>query len=395
MTYRQLFSVAEFRAFFLSVSTAIAGGTLAGLALATLVFSRTGSPLLSAFSLFGPAFAQLAGAMTLMSFADRLPPRSTLVITSLAGALAIALLAIPGIPIWTILAIILTEGLVRSLAGGTRWGLLTEILPDEAYVLGRSVLNMAVGAMQILGFGVGGILVVTMSPRGALIVAAALEVVAAVVLRFGLVARPPRAEGRPSVGETLRVNRLLMSARSVRITYLALWLPNGLVVGCEALFVPYAPQAAGALFIAGALGMLAGDAVAGRFVPKRLRGPLVSPTRVLLALPYAMFALALPVSVAVVLVAVASVGFGAGILLQERLVGIVPEEVRGQALGLHSAGMLTMQGVAATVSGGLAEVVAPGTAMSIMAAASLLVTVVLWRPLRDPATPLAYPRDRH
>ncbi|MDN5851671.1 MAG: MFS transporter [Actinomycetia bacterium] len=391
MTYRQLFSIAEFRAFFLAVSTNIASSTLAGLALATLVYSRTGSPLLSALSLFGPAFGQLAGALTLMSVADRLPPRATLVSTSLAVAAATALLAVPGIPVWAMLVIILAEGLVRSLAGGTRWGLLTEILPDDAYVLGRSVLNMAMGAMQIFGFAVGGVLVVVMSPRIALLVAAALGVLATVVLRFGLSARPPRAKGRPSIAETWRVNRLLMSGRSLRVTYLALWVPNGLVVGCEALFVPYAPDAAGVLFIAGAFGMLAGDAVAGRFVPQALRGRLISPARAVLALPYLVFAFTLPIPIAAVLVAIASVGFGAGILLQERLVGLVPEEVRGQALGLHSAGMLTMQGVAATVAGGLAEVVAPGVAMSIMAAASLLITAALWQPLRRPATPLASP----
>ena len=388
MTYRQLFSIAEFRAFFFAVSTNIASGTLAGLALATLVYSRTGSPLLSALSLFGPAFAQLAGALTLMSVADRLPPRATLVSTSLAMAAATALLAVPGMPIWVLLAIIMGEGLIRSLAGGTRWGLLTEILPDDAYVLGRSLLNMAMGAMQIFGFAVGGVLVVVVTPRVALVVAAALAVVATLILQFGLSRRAPRADGRPSVAETMRVNRLLMSEPGVRVTYLALWVPNGLVVGCEALFVPYAPEAASALFIAGALGMLAGDAVAGRFVPASLRRRLVSPIQALLAFPYVMFVFVLPVPVAVVLVAVASVGFGAGIMLQERLVALVPEQVRGQALGLHSAGMLTMQGVAATVSGSLAEVVDPGTAMTIMAVASLVVTALLAPRLRRPTTPI-------
>ena len=388
MTYRQLFSLAEFRGFFLAVCANIAGGTLAGLALATLVFARTGSPLLSALSLFGPAFGQLVGALALLSVADRLRPRTTLVSTSLGVAAASALLAVPGLPIWLLLVIILAEGLILSLAGGTRWGLLTEILPDDAYVLGRSVVSMAAGAMQIFGFAVGGVLVAVVSPRIALLAAAGLSVVAACILRFGLTARPPRAEGRPSIAETWRVNRLLMSTRSVRVTYAALWLPNGLVVGCEALFVAYEPEAAGVLFIAGAVGMLSGDALVGRFVPARLRGRLISPVQALLALPYVVFAFALPLPLAAVLVAVASTGFGAGIMLQERLVGLVPAEARGQALGLHSSGMLTMQGVAATASGGLAELVAPGTAMSIMAVASLVVTVWLWRPLRQRPQPL-------
>src|SRR3546814_16784771 len=44
-----------------------------------------------------------------------------------------------------------------------------------------------------------------------------------------------------------------------RLTYLGLWIPNGLVVGCDSLYVSYAPEAAGALFASGALGMFVGD----------------------------------------------------------------------------------------------------------------------------------------
>lgn len=384
MTYRQLFAVREFRILFLVVCVNVAGVTISGLALATLVYARTGSPLLSALSMFGPAFAQLAGALMLMSIADRLPPRAVLAVTSLVVAVSTAVLAIPGMPIAAMLAIILVEGLISSVAGGARWGLLTEILPDGAYVLGRSVLNMAVGAMQIAGFAIGGVLVVMLAPRPALLLAASLAAIGAVVTRLGLTWRAARAEGRPSIRETWRVNRLLWSGRGVRATYAALWIPNGLVVGCEALFVPYAPDAASALFIAGALGMLCGDAIAGRVLPARMRGRLISVFRVLLGLPYIAFAFTLPTPLAVVLVALASVGFGAGVMLQERLVAQIPSEIRGQALGLHGAGMLTMQGVAATVAGTLAEFVSPGEAMACMATASLVVTVVLWRPLLRP-----------
>ncbi len=72
--------------------------------------------------------------------------------------------------------------------------------------------------------------------------------------------------------------------------YLALWVPNGLIVGCESLFVPYAPRHAGLLFAFAALGMLAGDTLAGRFVPARWRERLSAPLRLLLAAPYLVFA---------------------------------------------------------------------------------------------------------
>ena len=59
----------------------------------------------------------------------------------------------------------------------------------------------------------------------------------------------------------------------------------------------------------------------------------MTPLRLLLAVPYLLFALPLPLPVAVLLAGVASAGFGAGVLLQERLIALTPERIRGQALG--------------------------------------------------------------
>ncbi|MEU4291426.1 hypothetical protein AB0E63_24625 [Kribbella sp. NPDC026596] len=43
---------------------------------------------------------------------------------------------------------------------------------------------------------------------------------------------------------------------------------DGLMVGCEALFVPYAGPRAGWLLAAGAAGMMTGDLVVGRFLTR-------------------------------------------------------------------------------------------------------------------------------
>jgi predicted MFS family arabinose efflux permease len=383
-TYRELFLVPEFKALFASVSVQVAAGTMSGLALATLVFSRTGSPLLAALSLFGASFAQVVGALTLLSAADRVPPRVTLAGLALVFAVGTSALAIPGMPVWVMLAIILLTGLINSPGGGVRWGLLSEVLPADGYVLGRSVMNMSVSVMQIVGFAVGGALVAVISARNALLLAASLELVAALMLWVGLSSRAARATGRPSVQETWRVDRELWSDPVRRNVYLALWVPNGLVVGCEALFVPYAGESAGTLFIAGALGMLAGDALAGRVLPPTSRARFITPLRMLLAAPYLLFAVALPLPVAMVTVAVASMGFGAGLLLQERLIAATPADMRGQALGLHSSGMLTMQAVGATCAGVIAEYLSASTAMVAMAALSLTATLLLTPGLSRP-----------
>ncbi|MFG2333154.1 MFS transporter [Streptomyces sp. NPDC048604] len=376
-TYRELFRTPEFTPFFVVLSTQIAAMTVAGLGLATLVYRDTGSPLLSALALFGPSLAQVIGAATLLSAADRLPPRAAIVGIALLFALSTAAQALPGLPLVAVFSMLFAQGLIGSVGGGVRMGLLHDILAREGYLLGRSLLNIAVGVCQIAGYGAGGLLVALLSPRGALVTGAVLYVCAALCARFGLSRRAPRASGRPSVAESWRVNRRLWSLPARRRVYLALWVPNGLIVGCESLFVPYDPEHAALLFGCAAAGMLAGDLTVGRFLPERWRGRLASPLQVLLAAPFLLFAFRPGLPVAAVAVAVATVGYGASLLFQERLMALTPQELSGQALGLHSSGMLTLQGVSATLAGVLAQRTSTPTAMTVLAGLSLAVTAAL------------------
>ena len=244
---------------------------------------------------------------------------------------------------------------------------------------------MMTGIMQIAGYATGGVLVALLSPRLCLLLAAALYGTSA-ALALCLTRRPPRASGRPSVRATWRANARLWSAPPRRHVYLALWIPNGLVVGCESLYVSYEPRAAGTLFACAALGMLAGDVTIGRLLPARLRPRLGIPLLVLLPAPYLVLFLHPPLPLTAVLVALASVGFGASLVQQERLVALTPDDLSGHALGLHSAGMLTMQGVAATAAGTVAQLTSPATAMTVMAFASLTVTFTLTAVSRRGAT---------
>ncbi|MEV6652505.1 MFS transporter [Streptomyces sp. NPDC051219] len=397
-TYQELFRTPEFKPLFLTASLQVAAQTVSGLALGTLIYAATGSPLLSALAMFGPALAQVVGAATLLSAADRLPPRAAMTGMALLFALGTAVQAVPGLPVWAAFAVLLGLGMIASLGGGVRYGLLGEILPREGYLLGRSVLNMCAGAMQVCGFAVGGVLVTTLSPRGTLLAGAVLYAAASAVARLGLSSRPPRAAGRPSVSQTWRTNARLWSARPRRRVYLALWVPNGLIVGCESLFIPYAPRHSGLLFAFAALGMLAGDTLTGRFLPRRRRERLGAALRLLLAVPYLVFALHPALPLVVTVVALASIGYSATLLLQERLLSLTPEELSGHALGLHTSGMLTMQGVGAALAGAVAQFTSPATAIAVTAAASVAVTLALAPGLRpDPGQPghddLRDPRD--
>ncbi|MCX5193630.1 MFS transporter [Streptomyces sp. NBC_00249] len=398
-TYRSLARVPEFAPFFGAAALRIGASTVGSLALGVLVYDRTRSPLLSSLAMFGPSLAQVLGATLLMSAADRLPPRAALGWLAGLAAAGTALLAVPGLPLWAVFAVLLGQGLADSLAGGVRYGLLTEILPPGDYLLGRSLLAICAGVTQVAGFALGGLLLAALSPRGTLLTAAALGAAAALTVVLGLRPRAARSGGRPSPGETWRVNVLLFSHPGRRSLYLALWVPNGLIVGCESLFVPYDAAHAGLLFGCAAAGMLVGDTVAGRWLPARLRVRLAAPLRLLLAVPYLVFVLEPGPVLATAAVALASVGYSAGLLMQERLLPLLPEGTQGQALGLHSAGMLTLQGVCAALAGALAQYTSPVVAMTALAGASVLVTLALEPGLRasklrirPPQSPTPVPR---
>jgi MFS family permease len=376
-SYSDLFRTREFTPLFLSSALNSAASTIGGLAVGTLVYKATDSPLLSAVSMFGPQLAQVAGATTLLSAADRLAPRATMTAIALSFAVGTAVMATPGLPVRGLFLLIFVLGLVSSLGGGVRWGLLNEILPKDGYLLGRSVFNMVNGPTQITGYATGGVLVAVLSPRITLASAAALYLAAALVTRLGLTRRAPRATGRPSIARTWRTNALLWSSPPRRTTYLLLWIPNGLIVGCESLYVSYAPDRAGLLFAFAAFGMFVGDVTTGRFIPPAVRGRLGIPFLLLLATPYLPFALGPGVAVAAGAVALASVGFGASLIQQERLMALTPDELSGHALGLHSSGMLTMQGVSAALAGTVAQLTSPGTAMTVMAIASVAATLLI------------------
>jgi MFS family permease len=376
-SYSELFRTREFTPLFLSSCLSTAASTVSGLALATLVHRATQSPLLTALSMFGPSLAQMIGATTLLSAADRMPPRATVAGIAFLFGIGTAVMGIPGLPVWAVFALLLLLGLARSCGGGVQWGLLNEILAREGYLLGRSVFNMMGGGAQVVGFATGGVLVALLSPGVTLLLAAGLYLAAALTARLGLTPRAPRATGRPSVARTWRTNAHLLSVPERRTLYLLLWVPNGLVVGCESLYVSYAPSRAGALFAFAALGMLVGDVTIGRLLPPRVRARLGIPFLLLLATPYLAFAWRPGIGVAAACAALASIGFGASLIQQERLVALIPDELSGHALGLHTAGMLTMQGVSAALAGVIAQLTSPATAMTVMAAASIAVTLSL------------------
>jgi len=396
-TYRELFGVAEFRTLFVTQCLTMIAGATAGLALGTITYAETGSAVLTGLSMFGGPLVALLASSFVLSASDIVRPRRAMTLVAATVALANLLQAVPGLPWPARFGLLALTWLVLSASAGAGTALMADLLPREAFVLGRSTLNIAVGSMQIVGYGVGGLLLLVLSPSRLFLVAAACSALAAVLLRTRIGDHPARATG-PVVRRTREVNRTLLGSRVLRPLYLSSWVPNGLIVGCEALYVPYAGERAGYLLAATAAGMLGDDIVLGRFVPHRVRDRLVNPLRFLLAVPFLAFWWHPSIWLAMALGLVAAIGYADSLPLQERLVAHTPDDTLGQALGLRAAGLGAGQAVGALLAGATADLLgvgpdAAGRAMAIMAAASLLVSLALVPGLRRSATPRRLVRE--
>lgn len=379
--YVDLFRNREFRALWTGSAMGVAAGTVAGLSLGTLVYAQTGSPLLAAATMFGPSLVQLAGASTVMSAADTVRPRHALTAVCVATTVGLALQAVLPLPPWARLLVALVGAFVLSVGSGVRWGLMAEVLPGGQYALARSAMNVSVGVMQVLGFAVGGSLLHLLAVEQVLWVAAALAALAVPITWTGVSDRRPRRPGRTGPRETWRGNRILLTLPSTRPLLLALTIPNGLVAGCEALFVPYAGDAAAALFVAGAAGMLVGDVMVGRVLDRPQRRASALWLRWWLAAPFLLFVLHPATPLAALLTGCACLGYAATLAQQELLVELIPATLSGQVLGAESAARATCQGLGALLAGAVAEVIDPGHAIAVLAVVSLLVSAALTRPL--------------
>jgi hypothetical protein len=366
--------------------TVLASVSMSSLAIGTITYDSTGSTVLTALAMFGGPLITLIGSSLVLGLSDTLTPRTALQAQIIAMTAESALQALPGLPWSARFALLAVPYVVASGTSGSNLRLLAAVLPPEGFLLGRSTLNIAVGLMQVLGYAAGGLLLRCFTATDLFVVSAVAGALSMLVCRFGLGDHPAGAARGHLVHRTRSVNRAFLGSPVLRPVFLSLWVPNGIIVGCESLFVPYGGAAtSGFLFAAAAAGMLLGDVVVGRFVPPAVRDRLLTPLRLLLAVPYLSFLWHPPVFLAPVLAFVASAGYSASLVLQERVHQQADPSTRGQAFGLAGNGMMIGQSAGALAGGAIAALFSPSTAMGLLVAASIVVTLALTHGLRRSA----------
>ena len=395
-TYRSLFAAGEFRVLFAGQLAYVLGFEFEILGLSVLVFAQTRSAFLAALA-FSTGFApQALGGALFTSLADRLPPRLVITAGLLIRAVPGLLIGLlPGLPVAVMLVLVAAAATVAPVFSAAIAGLLPDVLDGDRYVLGRSVLSLTASGTQILGLGLGGIILAVLPP-GRLLLAAGCALVISALVRRGLRPRPARAghdrargpgRARGTVRATIAGNAELLASRPVRGLLLAQWLPGWLVTGAESLVVPYTASlgkpasAASPLLAAVPAGMLLGDVLVGRFCRPQTRERLAFPLALLLGLPLVALAFRLPVPFAAAALFVSGLGFGYQLGIQQAFLAAVPPRVRGQAFGLNSTGLMGGQGLIPPAAGALAGALGAASAIAVTGAAAVLAALALRQPL--------------
>ena len=376
LSYAAPLRLPEYRGLLVAYVTSLVGDQLARLALAVLVFQRSGSSALTAASYAVTYLPWLVAGPALAGLGDRLPRRTVLLATDLTRAALAAMMALPDVPLPALLVLAVLLTVAQPPFEAARSALLPEVLPTEAtYAAGHALQSTAMTLAGLFGFGVGGAVVAAVGARPALAVDAASFVVSAAVVRLTVRRRPPAERRHASAGPARTRPRragpsglqvVLAERRAAYVLVLASTVALFDVVAL-ALAVPWAAEMGGGSTAAGVLSAACplGAALGGLLVLRRLSAEgrrRALPILALLALAPQTLALLHPgLVVAALLLAVAGVGTVCQVVANQAFVLAVPAEHRAKAFGVAGACLMSVKGLGALLAGVAADLVPPST----------------------------------
>jgi MFS family permease len=385
-TFRDVFAVREFRFLWSSVILSTAGDRLALVALTLLVYDRTKSPLLAAVVFAAGYLPWVIGGLFLAELADRYPRRSVMVFCDAARAGLVAVMVLPHMPIWVLVALLFAVTMFAPPFESAKASVTPQILHGELYVLGTAVLQTTLLAGEVAGAVAGGIAVTFLGVRPSLIIDAATFVVSGLLIGLGTLARPAAAKSgnaQPSAVARLRNGfALVFGDRALRTLVLFAWLVAFYTIPAG-IAAPYTARLGGGSIATGlviastAFSTMIAMPLFTRLVRPRRRINWMGPLAILTcgALVLTAFHPGLAASL-VIFSASAAFGVYQNVTNTEFVVR-VPDERRAQAFGIASMGVIVGQGAAFVAAGAAAEVFSPAAVIAVGGGIGAVVAFVL------------------
>lgn len=382
VTFGDVFASSEFRALWAAQVLSVAGDQLARVALTILVFNRTHSALLAAVTFAVSIVPTFLGGLLLSGLADRFPRRTVMIACDLARAALVAVMAVPGVPLAVLVALLFVVTLIGAPFTSARAAIYPDILTGDSYVLGSAVSLTTIQFAQVAGFAVGGAAVALIGVGPALLVDAATFAASALLIRVLVRARAAAAPDRPQT-------RFSDLAAGLRLVFAepALWWP--MLLGWLAAFynVPEAVAVplvrtlgggdiwVGLILAATALGSAAGALLFSRLVTPARRVRWVTPLAVATCAVLMAFAFRPSLPVAVGILTVCGLCDCYQVAAYAAFVIASPPAQRSQAFGIAQGGMTLGQGVMMIIAGAVAQRVDPSLVIAASGALGVITAI--------------------
>lgn len=387
------------------------GDQFAKTAVALAVFERTGSAAATGAAYAASFFAPLLTGVLLGGLADRYRRRGLMVTCCLLQAACIALVAVPGTPIWLLVAGTVAVAGIQTVFKAAQGPTIHQVLGDHLSVLhglevdverrrelnaaGRARVGMVRELAQVAGLVGGAAVVLAIGTTWALLIDATTFLIAAALLRWRLQNRPSNGE-RPVGRSALAVLALqqrqmwgMLRRPAVRVLAAMLALV-GLTNAPDAVAVPLATELGSPLWVVGMIlaadgvGVAAGEAWIARQPRTRVVRSIGPLAMLAMAAMAAFWARPLTAAVVVVLLVISGIGGAYFQPVLSELTDRVDAEITGATNGLTNAVLRASQGVGALTAGVIAEGFSAVTAVAAMGSLGVLLTgacALRWRQL--------------
>jgi MFS family permease len=384
VTYADIFAEREFRALFTSRALSTIGDYIARAALVIAVFAETGSTALMGITFALTTLPDLIGGPVLAGLADRFPRRAVMVTADFGRTFLLLVMAIPGLPLPALWILLFVIRLVDSPFNSAYISTMSVVLPGRRLVKGTAVTQLVNHISYTVGYAAGGLIVAHTGLSLVLIFNAATFALSGLVILLGVRSRPATAltDSSPSwFGSTSAAIRYIVANPRLRLIML---FPFAIAttLATETLAAPYAAQigygaaVAGILMGAGPAGIVIGLWLLPMVIPDQRTGHVVA-LSIISCAPLALFVTVPGVAPAAVLIVVSGIALYYWIPLAAEFTQAVPNDMRGQAVGLMTTTMRVTQGAAILVFGLVAQNALSSTVVAVSGAIGTVMVIFL------------------
>jgi MFS family permease len=373
-SYGEIFAIREFRGLWVAQVMSYAGDQFAQVAIAILVYRRTGSALLTALAYALTYLPPIAGGPLLSALADLFPRRRVMIVCDVIRVGLVTAMAVPKMPFAGLCGLLFFTVLLGAPFSSARSALLPDILPGDRFVAGSAIGNISFQASQILGFVAGAAVVAALDPYRTLAVDALSFALSAVIVTGWVKRRPsPHHDPgkRPSLWAVSREGLTMVFGNRVLRTLLLFGWLAGFCIVPEGLAAPYAHSLhgnaldVGLLMAAMPLGTVIGAFAFGRLVPPSGRIRMMGWLAMASCAPLIGCAFGPPLWVVLILWALAGAGGAYQLGAAAAFVQTLAPEGRARAFGLAQSGLLAVQGLGILAGGAVASFIGAPVAVGL------------------------------